>query len=105
MVHHLLLCKLKPEVTPRKLEEMMRRTRMSLLKIDAARAVQCGKNIAPSDPWGFFVAVDLDSMDKLAAYKDDALYIKYMEEVLKPNTTQRVTLNYETDPGKDPRYS
>ena len=33
MVHHIILFKLKPEVTPAKLEQMMRNTRMSLLKI------------------------------------------------------------------------
>jgi hypothetical protein len=39
-------------------------------------------------------------MAKLAAYRDNAHYIKYMEEVLKPNTSQLVSLNYEADPAK-----
>ena len=107
MVHHIVLCKLKPGVSPQKVEEMMRRTRTSLLKIDKALSVRCGRNVTPGDPWEFFFAVDVESMEKLAAYKDDAHYIKYMEEVLKPNTAQQVFLNYETDPARStpPKYS
>src|SRR4051812_41505054 len=33
MVHHVVLCKLTPEVTPARVEEMMMSTRMMLLKI------------------------------------------------------------------------
>ncbi|MEY2528179.1 MAG: Stress responsive Barrel Domain, partial [Verrucomicrobiota bacterium] len=32
MVHHIVLFKLKPEVTPARIEEMMMNTRMQLLK-------------------------------------------------------------------------
>ena len=35
MVHHIVLFKLKPEVTPARIEEMMMNTRMQLLKIGA----------------------------------------------------------------------
>jgi len=100
MIHHLTLCKLKPGISSQKVEEMMRLTRMSLLKIDKALSVKCGRNISPEDPWGFFVAVEAETMEKLAAYQEDARYIKYMEEVLKPNTVQRTVLNFETDPAR-----
>ena len=56
MVHHIQLFKLRPEVTPAKLEEMMMNTRMSLLKIPEVLSVKCGKKIDPKSEWPFFIA-------------------------------------------------
>jgi hypothetical protein len=105
MVHHIVLFKLRPEVTPAKLEEMMMNTRMYLLKIPEVLSVKCGKKIDPKSEWPFFIAADFESTDKLAVYRDDPVHLKYVAEVLKPNTTERLTLDYEMEPGKDVRYS
>ena len=40
MIHHIELFKLRPEVTPAKLEEMMMNTRMILLKIPEVLSVK-----------------------------------------------------------------
>ena len=105
MVHHIVLFKLKPEVTPQKLEEMMMKTRISLLKIPEVLSVKCGKRIDPANEWPFFIAVDFESMDKLALYRDDSIHMKYVEEVIKPHTSDRLALDYEMEPGKDVKYS
>lgn len=105
MVHHIALFKLQPEVTPAKLEEMMMTTRIQLLKIPEVLAVRCGKTIDPNSDWPFFIALDFESMEKLAVTEDDAIYMKYVAEVIRPNTTDRLTLNYEMDPGKSTRFS
>ena len=105
MVHHIQLFKLRPEVTPAKLEEMMMNTRISLLKIPEVLSVKCGKKIDPKSEWPFFIALDFESTDKLAVFKDDAHLLKFMEEVVKPNTTETLVLGYEMEPGKDVRYS
>lgn len=105
MVHHIVLFKLRPEVTPAKLEEMMMNTRISLLKIPEVLAIKCGKKIDPKCEWPFFIALDFESMDKLAVYRDDPIHLKYVEEVLKPHTTEHLILDYEMEPGKDVRYS
>src|SRR5437868_7366831 len=47
MVHHIVLYKLKPEVTPARVEEMMMNTRMQLLKIPEVLSIKCGKRIDP----------------------------------------------------------
>lgn len=105
MVHHLVLFKLKPEVDDEKLEWIIRQTRIQLLKIPEVLSVKAGKVIDPKSQWPFFLAVDFESMDKLAMYAEDSIHIKYVEEVIKPNTTERLALDYEMDPGKDVRYS
>src|SRR5438093_9625388 len=105
MVHHIVLFKLKPEVTPAKLEEMMMKTRMLLLKIPEVLAVKCGKKIDPKCDWTFFIALDFESMDKMSVYREDPNHLKYIEDVLKPNTTDRLVLDYEMEPGKDVRFS
>ena len=105
MVHHITLCKLQPEVTQAKLEQLMMTTRMSLLKIPEILSVRCGKNIDPKCEWPFFVALDFESMEKLAMTEDDAIYMKFIADVMKPHTTDRLVLNYEMEPGKSVKYS
>ncbi|HZJ15328.1 MAG TPA: Dabb family protein [Chthoniobacteraceae bacterium] len=105
MVHQITLFKLKPEVTPENLEKMMMATRMSLLKIPEILSVKCGKNIDAKSDWQFFVALDFESMEKLAMTEDDAIYMKFIADVIRGNTTEKVTLNYEMDPGKSTRFS
>jgi hypothetical protein len=106
MVHHIVLFQLKPEVKPEKLEELMMQTRMSLLKIPEVLSVKCGKRIdTENNPWQFFIALDFESMDKLAVYQEDPIHMKYVAEVIKPNTAERLALDYEMEPGKDVRFS
>jgi hypothetical protein len=51
------------------------------------------------------VAIDFESMDKFAMFRDDSIYVKFVEEVVKPNTEDSLTLDFEMDPGKDVRFS
>ena len=74
MVHHVSLFKLNPGVTPEQLETMMMTTRMSLVKIPEVQSVKCGKNIDPKNEWRFFVALDFESLEKLAMTEEDPIY-------------------------------
>ena len=85
MIHHIVLYKLKPEVTPARVEEMMMNARMQLLKIPEVLSIKCGKRIDPETPWPFFIAIDFESMDKFAIFREDPIYVKFMEEIIKPN--------------------
>ena len=105
MVHHVTLYKLKPEVSPAKLEQLMMITRMTLLKIPEILSVKCGKNIDPKSEWPFFITLDFESMEKLAMTEDDAIFMKFVADVIKPNTAGRLTLSYEMEPGKSVKYS
>jgi hypothetical protein len=105
MIHHLVLFKLKPEVDDEKIEWMMRQTRMRLLKIPEVLNVKCGKPVAADAEWPFFLSVDVDSLEKLAVYADDPNHVKFVAEVIRPNTTARLAIDYEMDPGKDVTYS
>src|SRR5438045_8827006 len=79
MVHHVVLYKLNPEVTPARVEEMMMNTRMQLLKIPEVLSIKCGKRIDPEMEWPFFIAIDFESMDKYAMFREDSIYVKFME--------------------------
>ena len=105
MVHHIDLFKLKPGVTPARVEEMMMNTRMMLLKIPEVLSIKCGKRIDPELEWPFFIAIDFESMDRYAIFKEDPIHVKFMEEVIKPNTADSLSLDFEMDPGKDVRFS
>jgi hypothetical protein len=105
MIHHIVLYKLKPEVTPARVEEMMMNTRMQLLKIPEVLSIKCGKRVDPELPWPFFIAIDFESMDKFAIFREDPVFVKFMEEIIKPNTSDALSLDFEMDPGKDVRFS
>jgi Stress responsive A/B Barrel Domain len=105
MVHHIVLYKLNPEVTPDRVEAMMMNARMQLLKIPEVLSIKCGKRIDPEMDWPFFIAIDFESMDKYAIFREDSIYVKFVEEVIKPNTPDSLTLDFEMDPGKDVRFS
>jgi hypothetical protein len=105
MVHHITLFKLKPEVTPARIEEMMMNARMQLLKIQEVLSIKCGKRIEAEMPWPFFIAIDFESMDKYEIFREDPIHVKFMEEVIKPNTADSLPLFFEMDPGKDVRFS
>src|SRR5947207_14957584 len=105
MVHHIVLYKLKPEVTPAHVETMMMNARMQLLKIPEVLSIKCGKRIDPETDWPFFIAIDFESMDKFAMFREDSIYVKYVEEVVKPNTEDSLVLEFEIDPGKVVRSS
>ena len=105
MIHHIVLYKLKLEVTPARVEEMMMNTRMQLLKIPEVQSIKCGKRVDPELPWPFFIAIDFESMDKFAIFREDSIFVKFMEEIIKPNTSESLSLDFEMDPGKDVRFS
>jgi hypothetical protein len=105
MIHHVVLYKLKSEVTPARVEEMMMNARMQLLKIPEVLSIKCGKRVDPELPWPFFIAIDFESMDKYAIFREDPIFVKFMEETIKPNTADSLTLDFEMDPGKDVRFS
>jgi hypothetical protein len=105
MLHHIVLLKLKAEVTSEKIEAMMRQTRISLLKIPEALTVKCGRAIDPNSEWGFFIAIDCESTERLNGCLEDPIYIKYFEEIIKPSIVTLISLDYEMEPAKDIRYS
>ncbi len=84
---------------------MMVATRIQLLKIPEILSVKCGKCIDPKADWPFFIALDFESLEKVAVTEDDAIYMKFIAEVIKPNTTERLSLAYEMEPGKNTKYS
>lgn len=105
MVHYIALYKLQADVTEDQLESMLRTCRAQLLKIPEVLNLRCGKRIERDSEWPFFIAIDFESLDKMVHYLVSPVYIRFKNEVLRPLTTQRLELRYETDPGKDTKFS
>jgi hypothetical protein len=105
MIHHLVLFKLKPEVDSEKLDTILRQTRAQLLKIGDVLTLRCGKNLDSKSDWGFFLSFEVENTDKLALLCENAIFIKYQERILKPNTEDEIKLTFETEPGRDINFS
>ena len=39
-------------------------------------------------PWPFFIALDFESMDKYAIFREDPIFVKFEAEIIKPNTSE-----------------
>jgi hypothetical protein len=98
MVHRIVLYKLKPNVTVAQLEVIMMQTRIQLLKVSVAANVRCGRRIDNSNEWQFFFSVDFDSKERLRIFEEDPFYIKFVEEVIKPNMAESLVLDFDGDP-------
>ncbi len=105
MIHHLVLLELAEGVEADTIEWMMRETRARLLKIPEVLSVRCGQNLDFGGPWRFFLSVEVESTDKLAAYAEDPVHGKFLADVIEPHTRASLILDFETEPGKDLRYS
>jgi len=99
MIHHVVFFKIKENTSPDKVEEMIIETRIRLLKIQGVSNLRVGKNADQKSPWQFFLSLDLESMERLALYRDDAIHLKYVEDIIKPNTIDRMALDFEISAG------
>ena len=105
MVYHVAFYKLRAEVTPEKLEEMIRSTRSQLMRVPEILTVRSGKKIDPASEWPFFVALDFESLDKKRIGESDPVYVKYLETVIKPNISDQWSTVFEMEPGRPVKYS
>lgn len=96
MIQHIVLFKLRPDVTSEKLEEIIRSTRSQLTKIPEVLSVRAGRNVDADSEWPYFLSVDLESMEKLALYRDDPIHIRFIEQVIKVYTTERWAFDFIT---------
>src|SRR5258708_33997006 len=97
MFHHIVLYKLKPNISAAQLEVIMMQTRIQLLKISVAANVRCGRRTDKSDPWGFFIWGGFDSKDRLGFFDEDVFYIKLVEEIIKGNMAEPLLLDVDGD--------
>lgn len=80
---------------------MMIAARVSLVKIPEVAGVRCGKNVDRQSAWGFFVAIEVDNLERFKLVKQDPIYIKFLADVVTPNVTEQFVADFEMEPGKD----
>ena len=102
MIEHIELFKLKSEVDADKIEWMTRQTRIQLLKIPFVLGLRCGHRIDAGAEWSFFFAVELESEKKLCVFLSSPQRTWFADRVLVPNITEKLELNFQTEPGGDP---
>ena len=105
MIHQIVLCRLRPDAAPGRVDDLMRQTRSRLLKIPEFRTVACGKPVETENAWDFFFAADFENLDKMRLGHKSVTYGRFEREVLTPHVADRQTLTYELEPGKDIKYS
>jgi hypothetical protein len=105
MIHSITLYRVRPDIDDLKLDQMMISARVSMLKIPEVQGVRTGKNVEPGAPWGFFVALDVESLDRLKLVHEDPIYIKFLADVLSNTVEEQFVATYEMQPGKSTKYS
>lgn len=105
MIHHVIYLELNESADSKVLEEMMRASRSSLLKIHEVLAVHSGRNLDSQSPWQFFYSIEVESREKLKIVKDDAIYLKFIKQHIEPHTCRSWEMEFELDPSRDLKYS
>jgi hypothetical protein len=105
MIHHVVYFQLKPEVDEAMMEELVRTSRSLLLRIPEVLSVRSGRNLDTESQWRFFVAIEVNSLDKLKVTLDDPFHLKFIEKHIKPNTVAQFAMDFELDPSRDLKYS
>ncbi len=105
MVHFIALYQLAKEVDDAKVDELMRTSRSMLLRIQEVHNVRSGKRIDPEMEFPFSIAIDFENLDKLAMFREDPIWVKFQRDHLEATTTNAVEMIYETEPGKNLKYS
>lgn len=106
MVHHLMLFKLKPEVTPEQMESFLVESRIRLLKIPEVINLRCGKKIdVKKNPHDLFVSMDFENLAKARIARESAIWIKYEKQVIEPLVASLSSFDFEMDPGKNVAFS
>jgi len=105
MVHYIALYKLNAKADEEALEEMIRLSRSRLHRINEAHNFRSGRSIRDENKFSFFLSADFESLDKLKMFQDDPGYLRFDSEVVQKYTEECRELLYETEPGKDPKYS
>lgn len=105
MIHHVVYFQLNPEVDKSVMEEMVRTSRSQLLRVPEVLSVRSGRNLDPQSQWQIFVAIEVDTLEKLRAALDNPFHIKLMERTIKPHVCVQFAMDFELDPSKDLKYS
>ncbi len=105
MIHHIALFQTLPHVDEEKLGQMVIAARVSLVKIPEVAGIRCGKNVDADSPWKFFVALEVDNLERLKQVKADAIYIKFLADVISPNVSEQFLATYEMEHGKNIKFS
>lgn len=87
------------------LEEMIRASRIWLLKIPEVLSVRSGKNLDPESQWHFFYCIETDSREKLKFVESDPYFLKFTQEFLQPHACNEFRMEFELDPSRDRKYS
>ena len=105
MIHHVTHFQTPAHVDEEKLGQMMISARVSLIKIPEVAGVRTGKNVEAKSPWKFFVAIEVDSLERLKQVQQDPIYMKYLADVISPNVTEQFVASYELEPGRSIKFS
>jgi hypothetical protein len=84
---------------------LVRSSRSLLLRIPEVLSVRSGRNMDTESQWRFFVAIEVNSLDKLKVALDDPYHLKFIEKHIKSNTVAQFAMDFELDPSKDLKYS
>lgn len=105
MVQHVIYLQLNDSLEKGKLEEMVRASRIWLLKIPEVLSVRSGRNLDPDSQWQFYYSFEVESLEKLRMVESDPNHLKFVQEFIEPHTNNSFGLDFELDPSRELKYS
>lgn len=105
MVHYIALYRLAENTSEEDLERMIRISRSCFHRVNEAHNFRSGRSVDPKSEFGFFVSADFENREKLGMFREDPNYARFEAEVVEAHTTEMVEHVFETEPGRNPKYS
>lgn len=105
MIHYIALYRVGKKTSDEDLEEMIRISRTCFHKVNEVHNFRSGRNVEPKSEFSFFISADFESRDKLLMFQEDPNYHRFLTDVVEAYAEETQELVFETEPGRDPRFS
>ena len=94
MLTHVVLYKLKAEVTPEEREKLLAEARRRLATIPGVMNLRAGTSIYPDDPYQAALVMDFEGIEGLDQYRVHPTHVKFLQEVATPLVDEVRRLDY-----------
>jgi antibiotic biosynthesis monooxygenase (ABM) superfamily enzyme len=94
MLAHIVLYKLKPDVTGEQAQALLREARARLSSIPGVMNLHAGVSIYQDEPFQCGMVMYFDDVESLERYRQHPAHVKFVEEVVNPITDKIRRLDY-----------
>jgi hypothetical protein len=94
MLQHTVLFKLKEDIALSMVDKILAEAREKLVRIPGVSNLRAGIPAFDNEEWDFCLSMDIPGPAELEAYRTHPLHVAYVTDFIRPNTTDRRSLDF-----------